>query len=108
MCSLERKTSPTQLRAIKELAFAQVIAKRTIISFEDRINSDECSDEVKCPMLKWLEHIAFENNETVKIFIVRLFNVLCERDTKKRGIVLYGTSDSGKSTFANLLTAFYA
>lgn len=58
-------------------------------------------------MLTWLESIAAENSESVEQLILRIFNVLCGRDSKKRGLILIGLSDSGKSTFANLLTAFY-
>lgn len=107
LCTLERKAAPTQLRSIKELAYAQVIARRLNISYEEHITPIECPDHVKGPMLTWLESIAHENNETLDELIVRIFNVLCGRDSKKRGLILIGLSDSGKSMFANLHTAFY-
>lgn len=77
------------------------------ITFEERITPIDCPVYVKVPMLTWLEHISAEKNETLDSFIVRIFSVLCAPDTKKRGLILIGLSDSGKSTFANILTAFY-
>lgn len=108
LCELEKKAIPSQLRSIKELAFAQVHAKRKLITYEERIENLTVDDDIKGPLFTWLESVALENNENVESMMLRMFNVLCHRDSKKRGIILIGLSDSSKSTFANLLTAFYA
>jgi len=107
LCRIERKVPSSMLRSIKELWYGQVIANRDNLTFAQRINNSTIEPEIKGPLLTWLESIALSNYETIEQLITRLVNVLLEKHTKKRGIVLLGESDSGKSTLANIFTSYY-
>ena len=94
------------------MAFNQVIASRDNLNYEQRIlldiNADYSPDpSVMGPLLTWLTNITYKINETLESMVVRIFNVLMEKHTKKRSLVFTGHSDAGKSTFANILSAYY-
>ena len=101
---------------VKRIAFNQnLYVDRD--NYETRVNQnptlEQCrsrphfNKELAC-IKAFITTVAMDNGHSIEEFCHEVFNVMNMTNHKKRTLLLYGDSDSGKSLLGNLLTSVYS
>ena len=109
--ALERLVQPNQLESTKKLLFRQnyLLRSQTYVKkFEELSdNTITVSTSLRGGWLSFLDRIAKQNNISREVLMVSLRKWLMNTNGKKKGLVLIGKSDSGKTFLADCLLSAY-
>ena len=109
--ALERLVQPNQLESTKKLLFRQNYLLRSetyVRKFEELSDpSITVSPHLRGGWLSFLDRIARQNNLSRETLMVSLRHWLMNSNGKKKGLILIGKSDSGKTFLADCLLSVY-
>ena len=109
--ALERLVQPNQLESTKKLLFRQNYLLRSETyarKFEELSDPTTIvSPHLRGGWLSFLDRIARQNNLSRETLMVSLRHWLMNTNGKKKGLVLIGKSDSGKTFLADCLLSVY-
>ena len=109
--NLERLVQPNQIESTKKLLFRQNFLMRSeIYSQKFKDLSDSCvyiSPSLRGGWLSFLDKLATRNNMTREHLMVSLRRWLENSNGKKKGLILIGKSDSGKTFLADCLLSVF-
>ena len=108
---LERVVQPNQIESLKKLIFRQNFLQRSAI-YEQKFQMLGDSSVPNLPSLRggWLsllDHLANRNGISRELLIVSLQKWLSNVNGKKKGLILIGRSDSGKTFLADCLLSVF-
>ena len=113
---LETYLIPQQVQTVKRLAFNQNLyvekdnwEQRVLLlpSWEDMPEARENFRQEAACVKAFLTSVAHANNISVEFMCHELYNIVNNVNHKKRTLLLYGKSDTGKSLMGNLLTSVF-
>ena len=110
LANLETKISKNSLESLKRTIFRQnylIIQNSNMLENRVNINSVNVKEYELGLVNFFLKQVADENQMSMESLKKSLGNWLFNKNHKKRGLILCGPSDTGKSFFANLLYGMY-
>ena len=115
LCLIIQHVAPTQTETIKKNIFQMNRQTVPMKEYGDpyehkdysKVLEDQSIVEGLAVALQFIKSVAAENNETIEEMMGEIYSILKSQTGKRNTVVFLGASDSGKTTFANLLTSGY-